>query len=65
MTKANVETTNLRWRKAKYSIGNGECVEVAHAKNRILVRDSRDERGLVIRYPRVSWEEFLQRLKKN
>ena len=42
---------DLRWRKSSYSgNGGGNCVEVA-AGGRVLVRDSQDHAGTVLRFP--------------
>lgn len=52
---------NLRWRKSSYS-GNGgsNCVEVA-AGGRVLVRDSQDRAGTVLRFPRPHGASSLTR----
>jgi hypothetical protein len=50
---------NLQWRKARRSAGNGACVEVAPANGYILIRDSKDQEGPVLRYPGCSWRRFL------
>lgn len=49
----------LAWRKPRRSIGNGECVEVASAQDLIMVRDSKDPSGPVIRYSAWAWLGFL------
>jgi len=51
------------WRKARRSIGNGECVEVAPAVGNVAVRDSVDPDGLILRYSAVSWRSFLANAK--
>lgn len=56
---------NLRWRKSSYSgNGGGNCVEVA-ADGRILVRDSQDRAGTVLRFPSVAWREFADQVKRS
>ena len=45
----DTENRNLQWRKAKYSAGNGACVEVATSNGQILVRDSTDPGGPALR----------------
>lgn len=47
------------WRKARRSIGNGECVEVGSASGNVAVRDSKDSSGPVIRYPADAWRKFV------
>jgi hypothetical protein len=53
------------WRKSRRSIGNGECVEVASAAARVLVRDSVTPSGAVIAYPPASWHAFVKAAKAN
>jgi hypothetical protein len=50
---------SLKWRKATYSIGNGDCVEVAPAETTIAVRDSKNTVGPVLCYSARSWQLFL------
>jgi len=47
------------WRKAKRSMNNGNCTEVAAAPTVVIVRDSQDPSGPVLRYPVASWRSFL------
>jgi len=49
----------LNWRKAKRSMNNGNCTEVAAAAAVVIVRDSKDRGGPVLRYPAASWRSFL------
>lgn len=51
------------WRKSRRSIGNGECVEVRSAQDGIMVRDSVDPAGPVIRYSARAWQTFLANAK--
>jgi hypothetical protein len=54
----------LTWRKAHKSMGNGHCVEVAEtADGMILVRNSKNLRGPVVRYTADEWNAFLARAK--
>jgi Domain of unknown function (DUF397) len=52
------------WRKTRRSIGNGECVEVAPLVGSVVVRDSVNPDGLILRYPAGSWRTFLTAAKK-
>lgn len=52
------------WRKARRSISNGECVEVAAARHEILVRDSKNPAGATLGYPAGSWRAFLSSAKR-
>jgi hypothetical protein len=56
---------NLSWRKSSYSgNGGGNCVEVA-AHGQILVRDSQDRAGAVLRFPPTAWRRFADRVKRS
>jgi hypothetical protein len=50
---------HLNWRKATYSMGHGECVEVASPQGVIAVRDSKNPDGFVVKYSAVSWRSFI------
>ena len=57
---SNLEINGLQWRKARRSVNNGACVEVSTLVSRqILIRDSTDCNGPVIRYSGRSWDVFL------
>jgi len=47
------------WRTSAYSIGNGECVEVASVSGNVVVRDSKDPSGSIICYPAPAWRAFV------
>jgi hypothetical protein len=53
------------WRKARRSIANGECVEVAPVADagNVAVRDSTDPDGPILQYSVVSWRTFLTTAK--
>jgi len=53
----------LSWRTASYSVGNGECVEVASVPGRISVRDSKDPQGPVLSYSIDAFRSFLDETK--
>ncbi len=67
MSLDNLEVSGLQWRKARRSIGNGACVEAAAvpASGRILIRDSMDRSGPVIRYTERSWRAFVASAKED
>ena len=56
---------SLNWRKARYSIAMGECVEVASAGLRVAVRDSTNPDGARLAYPVSSWRAFVARIKND
>jgi hypothetical protein len=53
----------LDWRKARRSMGSGDCVEVAPMSKRILLRDSKDLDGPILEYPCSSWLRFTMKVK--
>ena len=52
-----------QWRKSSRCADNG-CVEVAATSDGILVRDSTDAEGSVLRFSRVAWTEFIDAIKR-
>jgi len=53
----------LNWRKASYSASNGgACVEVGTA-GRVLVRDTQDRTGPVLRFSPDAWRRFADQVK--
>jgi Domain of unknown function (DUF397) len=48
------------WRKARRSMGNGNCVEISSIGTAVVVRDSQDPVGPEIAYSSVSWREFAR-----
>jgi hypothetical protein len=51
------------WRKARRSVNNGACVEVASLKDNILVRDSKIPNSPVIGFSVYAWRSFLSETK--
>ncbi len=61
-----MESTDLNWRTASYSSnGGGNCVEVADRALRVLVRDTKDRTGPVLRFDPAAWQEFTDQLKQS
>jgi|HubBroStandDraft_2_1064218.scaffolds.fasta_scaffold100002_2 hypothetical protein len=59
-----MEDTDLKWRKASYSSnGGGNCVEVGRHTSHVLVRDTKDRNGSVLRISPAVWQRFADRLK--
>jgi Domain of unknown function (DUF397) len=63
MSLKSLEVRDLHWRKAKRSVGNGACVEVASVNGKIAVRDSVNPGGAFLQYPARSWQDFASRAK--
>ena len=61
-SKATTRGSDFRyakWRTASYSVGNGECVEVALVNSSVAIRDSKNRGGAVLLYTYAQWQSFL------
>jgi hypothetical protein len=58
-----MESTDMNWRKASYTNGGENCVEVADNKSRVLVRDTKDSQGPMLRFTPDAWRRFAKQLK--
>lgn len=63
MSLTNTEVRDLQWRKARCSVGNGACVEVAPIDGQVAVRDSMNPGGSQLQYPAESWRAFTSAVK--
>jgi hypothetical protein len=55
--------TNI-WRKSTFSMGSGDCVEVAQLeRGDVAIRDSKDEAGPVLRSVPGEWQAFIAGVK--
>ncbi len=54
----------MEWRRATYSVENGNCVEVASAGT-VLIRDTRDRDGVTLSIPAQAWRAFAARVRGN
>jgi Domain of unknown function (DUF397) len=52
------DLATVNWRKSSWSAANG-CVEVAFVDGGVLVRDSKDPGGPVLRFTTHEWQVFL------
>lgn len=59
----NEHVLDAGWRKASRSVNNGACVEAASSHAIVLVRDSVDRSGPVVRYTAKTWQLFLDSAK--
>jgi hypothetical protein len=51
-----------RWRTSSYSGSQGgDCIEVADGDSRVLVRDTKDRSGPVLRFSSAAWRQFADR----
>ena len=53
----------IGWRKSSYSGNGGECVEVADHDNRVLVRDTKNKAGVMLRFTADAWRRFADQVK--
>lgn len=59
MSGQDIARQNLAWRKAKRSANNGACVEVAATSGHVVVRDSKNTAGAVLKYSAEAWQTFV------
>jgi hypothetical protein len=57
-----MEVRDLNWRKATYSNGGENCVEVANVDG-VTVRDTVDRQGPMLTFSAEAWRTFVDRLK--
>ncbi|MGH3935981.1 MAG: DUF397 domain-containing protein [Pseudonocardiaceae bacterium] len=53
------EPDSIVWHTSNYSGNSGNCVQVAPAPGRVLVRDSKDPDGPALAVPAATWRAFL------
>ena len=60
-----MEITDMNWRKSSYS-GNGgsSCIEVA-SDGAVMVRDTTDRTGPVLRLSPAAWRRFADQVKRS
>ena len=54
-----VQHNEVTWRKSTRSGAAGHCVEIAETPAAILVRDSKDAAGPVLRFAPPGWQGFI------
>jgi hypothetical protein len=53
------------WRKSSYSGNNGgNCVEAGSVPGRVLVRDTQDRAGAVLKFSADAWRAFAAHVKQ-
>jgi hypothetical protein len=57
--------SDARWRKSSYSGSEANCVEVAGQDERVLVRDTKDRAGAVLRFSPAAWRRFAEQAKRS
>jgi hypothetical protein len=52
----------MNWRRSTYS-GEGNCTEVAGHGGWVLVRDSKDSQGPILRFTPGAWRLFAEQVR--
>ncbi|MGH3670534.1 MAG: DUF397 domain-containing protein [Pseudonocardiaceae bacterium] len=50
------------WRKSTASADQGACVEISAHKSFVLVRDSKNVNGIMLKIPSGTWRELMRRI---
>jgi hypothetical protein len=58
-----MDKENGNWRKASYSNGQGNCVEVGNLTGSVAVRDTKDRDGVTFAVSADAWQAFTDKLK--
>ena len=53
------------WRISSYSGGQGNCIEVVGHGNGVLVRDTKERTGPVLRFSPNAWRRFADQVKRS
>lgn len=53
------------WKKSSHSGAEGDCVEVAVARERVGVRDSKNREGDVLVFSARRWSDFVMGLRRS
>lgn len=59
-----IQGMESRWRVSTFSFANGNCAEIASDSGTVLVRDTKDRSGPVLRFASGEWARFIQGIKK-
>ncbi|HLH84344.1 MAG TPA: DUF397 domain-containing protein [Trebonia sp.] len=57
--------TEQTWRKSSYSGSQANCVEVGRDAGLVLVRDTKDQAGVVLAFAPQSWRRFAAAIKES
>lgn len=57
------DSAGLEWIKSRSSLPEGECVEVAKDGDTVLIRNSREPRGNILRYTAAEMRAFIEGAK--
>jgi hypothetical protein len=60
-----MDRKNRDWRKASYSNGSGDCIEVGQTTAReVAVRDTKNRAETVLRFTPQAWRRFADQIKR-
>jgi hypothetical protein len=59
ITVDGLDREGLTWRRSSYC-NSTTCVEVAHDRDRVLVRDSKIQNGPALEFSLPEWRAFLR-----
>lgn len=62
VSQLNPQST-LNWRKSSTSGASGGCVEAANTESFVLVRDSHNRSGAVLRFTPAQWLELVRSIR--
>jgi hypothetical protein len=62
-SSVDIDMLDAPWRKSRRSVSNGACVEAASGRQVVMVRDSVDPAGPVVRYSAKTWLTFVADIK--
>jgi hypothetical protein len=60
-----MDRQDFDWRKASYSNGSGDCVEVGNASRVVLVRDTTRRDGGTLAFTADAWHAFTGTIKQD
>ncbi len=60
-----MEDLGQDWRTSSFSGNGGECVEVGQVRDAVVVRDSKDRAGAVLRFTADAWRTFADQQKRS
>lgn len=61
-----MEVADLKWRTASYSSnGGGNCIEVADHDNAVLVRDTKNRAGVILRFSPAAWRRYVVQVRRS
>lgn len=53
------DDSRREWRRSSWSYGTGNCLEIVALGQRVVVRDSKDPQGALLRINPAQWNDFV------